>query len=310
MDSIERFSTTVLQAPRRLQFWNEITAQAYVGTRVYSDDSKFVAEMWRWRVGDIVMLRPRSPSAVVERGTSGQSGPDSSRRLVLHIQQRGRTQFRQAGREAQLRAGDMEINFAPRHYRLDLAGPNDLLSVDMPAAPVLDRVPNLEGRICTRIPAQSGAVQMLHNYLLSLWQSGERDLCTDIWKDDAVEALYCLVAAAVRVENNPRQENSLLARLKAVVAAQFDDPQLVTAMLAAETGVSPRSVQTAFSSQGTTPSAYISEVRLERAAQWLRHGSTRSITEIAMSAGFNDSAYFSRCFRNRFGCSPRDWRQR
>jgi AraC-like DNA-binding protein len=309
MDSIERFSTAVLQAPRRLQFWNEITAQAYAGTRVHSDDSKFVAEMWRWRVGNIIMLRPRSPSAVVERGTSGRSGPDTSRRLVLHIQQRGCTRFRQAGREAQLRAGDMEVNFAPRHYRLDLAGPNDLLSVDMPATPVLDRVPNLEERICTRIPAQSGAVQMLHSYLLSLWQSGTRDLCTDTWKDDAVEALYCLVAAAARAEDNPRQEDSLLARLKAVVDAQFDDPRLMTATLAAETGVSPRTVQAAFSSEGTTPSAYITEVRLERAARWLRQGPTRSITAIAMSAGFNDSAYFSRCFRNRFGCSPRDWRQ-
>lgn len=309
MDSIERFSTTVLQAPRRLQFWNEITAQAYAGTRVHSDDSKFVAEMWRWRVGDIVMLRPRSPSAVVERGTSGLSGPDGARRLVLHIQQRGCTRFRQAGREAQLRAGDMEINFAPRHYRLDLAGPNDLLSVDMPAAPVLDRVPNLQRRICSRIPAQSGAVQMLHNYLLSLWQSGTRDLCTDTWKDDAVQAFYCLVAAAVRAEDDPGQEGSLLARLKAMIAAQFDDPRLVTAMLATEAGVSPRSVQAAFSSEGTTPSAYIGEIRLERAAQWLRQAPTRSITEIALSAGFNDSAYFSCCFRNRFGCSPRDWRK-
>jgi AraC-like DNA-binding protein len=309
MDRIERFSTAVLQAPRRLQFWNEITDQAFKDTRVYSDDAQFVAEMWRWRVGDIIMLRPRSPSAVVERGGSVPAGSDSSSRLVLHIQQRGCTQFRQAGREAQLHAGDMEINFARRHYRLDLAGPNDLLAVDMPASPVLDRVPNVEGRICTRMPAQSGAVQMLHNYLLSLWQSGKSELCADAWKDDAVEAFYCLVAAAVRAEDNPRQEDCLLARLNAVVAAQFDDPQLRTAMLAAETGVSPRSVQAAFASAGTTPSAYISEVRLERAAQWLRQRATRSITDIALSAGFSDSAYFSRCFRKRFGSSPRDWRQ-
>ena len=240
---------------------------------------------------------------------SAHGGSDISRRLVLHIQQRGCTRFKQSGREAQLRPGDMEINFAPKHYRLDLTGPNDLLAVDMPASPLLDRVPNLEGRICTRISAKSGAVQMLHNYLLSLWQSGKSELCNDIWKEDAVEAFYCLLAAAIRAEDASGEEDSLLTSLKALIAAQFDDPELITATLAAQMDVSPRSVQAAFASAGTTPSAYISEIRLERAAQWLRQAPARSITDIAMSAGFNDSAYFSRCFRNRFGSSPREWRQ-
>src|SRR5205085_5663889 len=128
--------------------------------------------------------------------------------------------------------------------------------------------------------AQSGAVQMLHNYVLSLWQSGQSSLCTEPWQQDAVEAFYCLVAAALRDGGAEPPERALLARLKAVVAAQFDDPDMDTSMLAAETGVSQRSVQTAFAGIGSTPSTYISEVRLERAAEWLRMSSTRSVTDI------------------------------
>ena len=35
-----------------------------------------------------------------------------------------------------------------------------------------------------------------------------------------------------------------------------------------------------------------------------------SITEVAFEMGFNDSAYFARCFRQRFGVAPREWRTR
>ena len=35
----------------------------------------------------------------------------------------------------------------------------------------------------------------------------------------------------------------------------------------------------------------------------------RPVAEIAYGRGFNDAAHFSRAFRERFGCSPREWRQ-
>jgi AraC-like DNA-binding protein len=61
---------------------------------------------------------------------------------------------------------------------------------------------------------------------------------------------------------------------------------------------------------GTTPSAYILERRLARAAERLGAAHEASITEIAFELGFNDSAYFARAFRQRFGVSPREWRRR
>jgi len=61
---------------------------------------------------------------------------------------------------------------------------------------------------------------------------------------------------------------------------------------------------------GTTPSAYIMERRLRRAADWLTASPGASITEVAFELGFNDSAYFARCFRQQFGVPPRDWRRK
>jgi AraC-like DNA-binding protein len=60
---------------------------------------------------------------------------------------------------------------------------------------------------------------------------------------------------------------------------------------------------------GTTPGKLIREIQLESAAEYLIH-STRKITTLAEQCGFEDPGLFSRTFRKRFGCSPRDYRRR
>ncbi len=59
---------------------------------------------------------------------------------------------------------------------------------------------------------------------------------------------------------------------------------------------------------GQTPIDYLIRLRIQRAAELLRHGSA-SITEVAYSVGFEDSNYFSRQFRKTMGRSPRDYRR-
>jgi AraC family transcriptional regulator len=56
--------------------------------------------------------------------------------------------------------------------------------------------------------------------------------------------------------------------------------------------------------------AFITRVRVERAAVCLCNQPKKSITEISGECGFSSSALFSRTFRSRFGMSPSDWRRR
>ena len=54
---------------------------------------------------------------------------------------------------------------------------------------------------------------------------------------------------------------------------------------------------------------YVMEQRVERAARLLRDGS-ESIATIAHLTGFADQSHLLRCFRQKFGVSPREYRQR
>ena len=60
---------------------------------------------------------------------------------------------------------------------------------------------------------------------------------------------------------------------------------------------------------GQSPIDYLIHLRIQRAAEQLRHN-TQSISEIAYSVGFEDSNYFSRQFRKTMQSSPRDYRRR
>lgn len=78
--------------------------------------------------------------------------------------------------------------------------------------------------------------------------------------------------------------------------------------LAAQADMSPQYFCRVFQAiTGRTPIDYLNYYRIECAAELLR-GTDESITEIALSCGFGDSAYFSRMFHKYKGMSPSGFR--
>lgn len=58
---------------------------------------------------------------------------------------------------------------------------------------------------------------------------------------------------------------------------------------------------------GTTFTRYINDLRLEKAAELLTDRD-ESVSAAAYTAGFTSVPYFNRLFRQKYGCSPRQWR--
>jgi AraC-like DNA-binding protein len=57
--------------------------------------------------------------------------------------------------------------------------------------------------------------------------------------------------------------------------------------------------------------SYVQVQRLERCRRDLSDPAhaARHVSDIAFAWGFNDLAHFSRIFKQRFGASPREWRE-
>lgn len=59
---------------------------------------------------------------------------------------------------------------------------------------------------------------------------------------------------------------------------------------------------------GESAISYVRRLRLERAARKLRMGAV-DITEVALAAGYDTHAAFSKAFKQQYGLSPSEFRQ-
>jgi AraC-like DNA-binding protein len=102
-------------------------------------------------------------------------------------------------------------------------------------------------------------------------------------------------------------------RAVAFIDANADQP-IEVADIAAEAGVSPRALQSGFlRHRDSTPTAYLRQVRLERARRDLQEGSPAlgdSAGEIGRRWGFSAPSQFAALYTSRYGKSPNatlDW---
>jgi AraC family transcriptional regulator len=80
-------------------------------------------------------------------------------------------------------------------------------------------------------------------------------------------------------------------------------------VLAAVAGFSVPHFHRIFTAQkGENMAAYVRRVRLERAGWKLRMGAV-DITEVALAAGYDTHAAFSKAFKQQFGFSPSEFRE-
>ncbi|MCW6530850.1 helix-turn-helix domain-containing protein [Sphingomonas sp. MMSM20] len=309
MGTIEKFATTRIAPRQRLRYWNDLVDRIYTGTWVNTQGEEFRGEMWRWDIGDLAMIRPRSTQSTVGRRGAAAGGEE---RVILHLQCRGSSRHTQNGDECVLQPGDFVLSSPHQPYTIDLRE-HELLVVEFPRAPLAERIPKLDDMLRRHMTGGTPGGRVFHDFLLSLWQLGDQSELDPEWESGVTTVFYDLFALAMRgAQHAPRGahagDHALSERMVSLVEASLGDPALGSAMLATSCNTSIRTIQNVFAAMGTTPTAYILERRLRRAADRLIVAPDTSITDIAFDLGFNDSAYFTRCFRRHFGAAPRDWR--
>src|SRR6185503_482510 len=92
------------------------------------------------------------------------------------------------------------------------------------------------------------------------------------------------------------------------IRAHINEP-LNREMLAAVAGFSVPHFHRVFTAHvGESAVSYVRRLRLERAGRKLRMGAV-DITEVALAAGYDTHAAFSKAFKQQFGLSPSEFRQ-
>ena len=99
-------------------------------------------------------------------------------------------------------------------------------------------------------------------------------------------------------------------RAEQYIRRHFTDPSLSPARVAEVHGISVRYLYRVLGDLGISPSALVRELRLEACARVLVSSASTRVSAVAHQHGFADQAHDTRAFRQRFGCTPTEWRRR
>ena len=100
----------------------------------------------------------------------------------------------------------------------------------------------------------------------------------------------------------------LIAEIKSYIREHLSE-SLDRETLASVAGFSVPHLHRIFRTQvGESISEHVRRVRMERAGRKLRMGAV-NITEVALAAGYDSHAAFSKAFKQQFGLSPSEFRQ-
>lgn len=306
---LQQFSTKALQPSDRLEAWNDVMAQTYSGLSASPLHSGFAARIARWDLGDTILTRPVSTAVSVQRRHESTRRP-TGRTLKLHCLYKGAGRLHHRRREIDLRQGDLVACAGEENYRFDMHGDHELLIAEVNLSTMGEAESAwLDDVIARPIPRETVGARLLTSFLLSLWREGDL-LDQAAPRADFGRVVAEMALASLRASPDFPQERCapLWQRAKAIIAARAHDSSLTPAALAHELGVGLRSLQAAAAGAGTTPGSYINQMRLMLAQQLLIAEPHRSVTEIAYACGFEDSGYFCKRFRQKFGHSPREGR--
>lgn len=197
----------------------------------------------------------------------------------------------------------------------DLARPFDCIGVPSTATSLrlpreaLDRglgAFDLHGHV---LPAREPTTRLLAGFMVSLSAMAQEigGLETTHVEAATVELIVSIYSrtGARRTVKAPAQGLGLRARVASFIDAHLDEPSLRPELLMRRFQLSRARLYRLFPEAGGVASA-IRNRRLDAAFRELSGGTGRSITTLAHDLGFSSSSQFSRAFRARFNCSPRD----
>ena len=106
------------------------------------------------------------------------------------------------------------------------------------------------------------------------------------------------------------QDDIFIQRIMKFIEDNIDNSELTIEDIAMHIGFSRSAFFKKLKSlTGLAPVEFLKEVRIQRAAQLIESGEY-NFSEITYMVGINDPRYFSRCFKQKFGMSPREYKDK
>jgi len=310
-----RFSTAALPARERLTLFREVFGRGLLNMDIVPLEKNGWAECeFRMLPGASIMWGGNSAHRFEK---AREPALESDDLIMVWVTTPMRGMFRQRGREIALNEGSTWLLSCEHHTVTENVEPVRHVNVKLPRVALAPLVPNIDDAFMRPIQPDAEAVKLLKSYVETLGRnSGLEDAAVQQAMALHICDLIALAVGTTRDGAQLAQERGLnaarLAAVRKLVLENRWDQNFSVKTAAICQGVTPRYIQMLFEATGTTFSAFLLEQRLALAHRRLSDPrlAGRSISALALDAGFGDLSYFNRVFRRAYGETPSDVRNR
>lgn len=293
--------------------WHQSIAETYFPLDLkFQDSGRFDGEIAGWTLGNVSLSRLRSQPLMYCR--SPKHLVDERReQLLVTIPAKAEISFSQCGKDMRCGKGSfvLQRSYEPYEFCHEQASDLWVLKVDVTALGNRIRAPD---RFCgMRFDATSGAGGLFTDMIGHI--PARYEAISDGAREHIGQQLVDLLALSLTEDDRTLSAGSSsvrsahLLRAETFIHANLSRRDLTPETIAEGCGISVRYLHEVFRDTNQTLGQWIRELRLEAAREDLaKPENSHSIAEICYRRGFGDQAQFSRLFKKRFNCTPRDWR--
>ena len=294
----------------RFSEWlNDVQREFHVRSNVLSRPVSFNGSLRKRRVGRLTLLEVTGSSYAAAHARDG-----SADYVSVLLAMRGSTHLVQRGYSVVLNPGDYCILDSTIASETMIPSPFHNVMARFPLADVTPVLPTWQQSIGMALNGRTGAGAVFFDIVRSILRQPDL-LQVESHAGIAHAAVDLFGSALLALPHNRRPSPSHMesfhrARIKAFVQEHLRDPDLDVDMVATQLGLSPRHVHRLFKDEPQHLMHWVWSERLRHCYADLSRESQRNktVAQIAYTWGFNDSAHFSRAFRQRFGEAPSDVR--
>jgi AraC-like DNA-binding protein len=305
-----------LSEPARFSMWQDIhVAEIWSVEYGRSETLPFEAEIEATAVGSLVLGQMAGTIRQATRKANNIADDSNDGYLLLINKADTVLTGEQVGCNYGVGRGEAALVTAAESLEMIGADRNIWMNVVIPRDVLAAAFPRIDDRLALKIDAQNEALNLLRRYCYFI-EAGE-PLMAPVLIEHATNTIIDLVGLATGAKGEAAELAGLrglpAARLQAVLSKiqdGFVDPGISAQRVAQELGLSVRYTHALLEETGVSFAERVLELRLQRARRVLsdRLCETLHIGTIATMTGFTDVAYFNRCFRRRFGCTPKSVR--
>ena len=307
---LRRWSTQAVEPALRLDYWVGAICEGFLEMDATSPTaSAFDGELVSAPLGDIGLNRVRSSAQDVYRTPRAISRSRDNYFYLLCKTDSAWTTVQQ-GRTARLLPGDLTLVDSRECYEFHFPVSANAMSLQLPTGWVAGWLARPEEHVACRIDGHAGWGAALRGAVSQM--QPELALRPPLPAELIVDQLGALLALATDgadrsdTDTTSRQAAALRRRVVEAIRQRHAEPGLTAAAVAAQLGISSRSLHRALSGSGATFAQALTDCRMSVARRMLadRRFDRLSVTEIGRRVGYGDASHFVRLCRNRLGATP------